>query len=137
MSAIASIAVSDGEATPVTHTFDPLRIDGDVAYYVNRAPGYAVGFERLSLSVAPPTKQSRLYKVRLRAGFPVMEVPVTATYSGIAPAPSKAFEHGFDLVLFCPERGTLQQRKNMRYLLGNVLVNSQIISAIDSLANVW
>lgn len=137
MSAIASIAVSDGESTPVTHTFDPKKVDGDIAFWENRGSGIPIGFERLSLGVVPPTKNNHLYKVRLRGAFPVMEVLNSATYSGIYPAPTKAFENGFDLTLFCPERGTEQQRKNMRTILGNILVNSIFVSGLEKLANVW
>lgn len=140
MAAFAQIAVNDGETTPVSHPFEPKVILGDVAHYENRANGIAVGYERLSIGVQRPTKNSRLYKVRVRMNLPVMEVVNASTYNGITPAPTKAYDLGAECVFFLPERSTKQQRKNLRTLFYNTLAfagNSQVFAAIDDLANVW
>lgn len=137
MSAIAQIAVADGASTPVTRNFDPLRIDGNVAHWEDRVGGIPVGYGRLALSVIPPSKQSRIYKVRLRMGLPVMEVQLSGTYNGLVPVPSKAFENGVDMTFFCPERAVESQRKDLRVLTMHLLENAIVVQALEKLANVY
>lgn len=138
MAAFAQIAVNDGESTPVSHPFDPKVILGDVAHFENRASGIALAYERMSIGVQRPSKNSRLYKVRLRMALPIMEVVTASTYNGITPAPTKAYEVGVDCVFFFPERSTKQQRKNTRVLFANTVNGvGQAIAAIEDLANIW
>lgn len=137
MAAFAAIPVSDGESTPIVHTYTPKRIEGGTAFYENRASGIAEAFERLSVTVSDPVKSGNLYKVRIRLAVPKMEVVNSSTYSGITPAPTKAYECGADLVFFFPKRSIAQDRKNIRYLLAAILVNAGVIAAVDSLENVY
>lgn len=139
MAAFATLTLNDGEVTPVAHAFDPKVILGDVAHFENRISGIALAYERLSIGVQRPTKNSRLYKVRIRMALPVMEVVNASTYNGITPAPTKAYDVGCDTVFFFPERSTKQQRKNLRTLVGNLMTsgNAQTSGAMDDLANIW
>lgn len=137
MPAIGNIVINDGESTPVAHTFAPLSVTGPLAIYEDRAGGISVGFPRISLSVLPPSKTSRLTKVRAKLVYPVLEVVNSSTYSGITPAPTKAYDVTADLTFFMPERSTLQQRKNLNALFKNFLANAAWTAVVENLEAVY
>jgi hypothetical protein len=119
MSAIGSIKLSSilgatGVTTSATvgvdKTFDPEGfIAPGVARYVDRSAGIAVGYPSFSMSVRPPTKASRIYRVTSKLFLPTLET-VGNAYNGITPGPTLAY--GLLGVMECmlPERSTLAER---------------------------
>jgi hypothetical protein len=91
-------------------TLSPERISNGVARWVDRAATAYVGAVSMTLSIRPPTKDSRVSKVTHMLHFPVLETNGDSSASGILPAPTKAFELMYKAEWFLPERSTLAQR---------------------------
>jgi len=110
MPALTSIALADREATPVTHTFTPLSLNGGVAKFVNNASGVPIGFETLSASLRLVGNR---YKYKQVLYLPVVQ---TETINGISlPKVIRAnfgsMEYVFDA------SSTLQERKNLQGMM--------------------
>ncbi len=121
MPAIAALTLNDAEATPVAHTFSPDSIQDGVARWVDRSGGISLGFPVLSMSLRPPTKTSRTYKLMIKVTVPTLEVTSPSTSSGIQPAPTLAYNDLGTLEMVFHERSTKQQRKNLfAYMLGGM-----------------
>lgn len=133
MTAIASIVLADGQATPVNHTFAPVTIDrAGIAIYNDRASGIALGYPQLTLFVRQPVKGSRAVKVVGKVVTPILEVTSPSTATGIQPAPTKAYDLLFNFDFVLPERSTLLQRKDILAFAKNLLANANITSAVES-----
>jgi hypothetical protein len=135
MAAIAPIAVNDGQATPVTHTYNPVQT-GDLATFKRNGDTAVpvVGFESVVLSLKEANGSSEAVnraKVTLR--IPVLETPTGGTPSGYVAPPRVAYFMMATLEFILPNRSTAGQRKDLRYLAGNLLTNSQVIALIDTL----
>jgi hypothetical protein len=94
----------------VDKTFDPEGfIAPGVARWVDRAAGIAVGYPFVSLSVRPPTKASRIYRVTAKVGLPTLET-VGNAYNGITPGPTLAYQCLGIMEFMLPERSTAAER---------------------------
>lgn len=144
MPALASIAINDGQATPVAHTFSPVRIDEKgVASFYDRSGGIAIGFPRFTISLKEPVNpvragsssdaKKRNYKAILTFDVPVLESTSAATGSGIAPAPTVAYVHSGRLEMNLPERGTLSNRNDLVAYFVNALSNTTVKSVLQNL----
>jgi len=122
MSAFAQIKVSsildlaqavktDDAAIGVDSTFDPEPQVAGVARWVDRSGGIAIGQPVLTLSIRPPTKTSRMYKVTLKLVSPTLEQTSASTMTGIQPAPTKAYDCTTVCEIMLPERSTLAERQ--------------------------
>lgn len=125
MAAISTIKVSsilDGvakttdAAVGVDETFSPVDKVNGVARWENRAvttsnpDGVAIGFPTLSLSIRPPSKSSRVYKVTVKLVSPTLEQTSPSTATGIQPAPTVAYNCTGICDILLPERSTLAER---------------------------
>lgn len=138
MSAIANILLADGLATPVVHTFNPVRIDPmGVASWADRAGGIALGYPVVTFNLRPPTKASRVYKVTGKVVTPVLEVTSPSTSTGIQPAPTKAYDLTFNFDFILPERSTLAQRKDALAYAKNILASAVVTSAVNDFEAVY
>lgn len=139
MTAFANISINDGQATPVAHTFTARRLDAGVAKWQDISGGIAVGFPTLTASLREPIKGSKVpvYKATLKITLPVLEVVNSSTYSGITPAPTKAYDVIANVDIIMPERSVLQDRKNIRAYLVNALAQADILSMIQDLNMVY
>lgn len=130
-----TIAIQDGAATPVTHTFNPQSIDSNgVATYKERVSGVPIGQPQLSLSVRAPAGNSTTYKVTGRLTMPqVVETTDSAgkTVKSVDYAPLGTFE------FVLPVKADKIDRTNIRVLLSNALKNATVVSMIDDLEGVW
>lgn len=144
MPALAALTINDGQATPVAHTFSPVRIDEKgVASFYDRSGGVAIGFPRFTVSLKEPVNPvkaglssdptKRNYKAVITIDVPIMESTSAATGSGIAPAPTVAYVHGARLEITLPERGTLANRNDLIAYIGNSLSNATVKSIIQNL----
>lgn len=125
MGAIANLVAYDGEATPLAHTFTPV--------FVRNENGKQVALYRESVSGVPydasPTvtlsqerlAKSKLTKLTARVAIPVMESVSGQNASGYTAPPAVAYTVTGEFVMFVPGRSTTTQRKNMRYLMLNLL----------------
>jgi len=137
MPAIGNIVINDGAATPVAHTFAPVAVNGDLASYADRSGGISVGYPTITASLAAPSKTSRLYKARIKVVMPVLETISNSTMSGIAPAPTKAYDITADMTFLMPERSTLQDRKNILAFAKNLLANAVVTALVENNETVY
>lgn len=84
-----------------------------IATWVDRSGGIAIGYPRLTMSVRPPTKASRVYKVTVKLVLPTLEQTSASTATGIQPAPTKAYDCSCIMEFFLPERSTLLERQTL------------------------
>lgn len=126
MSAIASITVYDGAATPVAHTL--------VAKSVTRSAGKVVAEWREALASVPEYAQVRLtmsiellkskvYKVESRVVVPVMETVSGQNAAGYTAAPKVAYENTMINTGFFHERSDVTGRRLARQISVNLSGN--------------
>lgn len=125
MSAIAAVKLSGildhslarlttSATVGVDSTLNPERIDPNgIARWVDRSGGIAIGYPMLSMSVRPPTKASRVYKVQLKLVLPTLEQTSPSTATGIQPAPTKAYDCTCVMEFMLPERSTQAERQKL------------------------
>lgn len=128
----SSVTLNDGQASPVAHTFAPLSLVGTEARHVDRSSGISVGYPILTTAVTLPTKQQKMTKIRLKLAVPVMEVVNSSTYSGITPAPTKAYDVTFDGTFFLPERSTLSARKDLLAYVKNLVAHANTAALVET-----
>lgn len=132
MSAIGSIAILDGQATPVTHTFYPVQSDPSAVYRENLSSLALVGQGTISLEVRSKASDS-LQRIRLSLVLPALETATGANSAGYTAAPKVAYTNTATLDFILPARGTAAQRKDLRVLLSNLLLNAQVIDSVENL----
>lgn len=138
MSAFSPIVISDGQTTPVAHTFSPVKIDSiGVAKFADRATGIAIGFPALTFSLRSPNKTSRNYKLMAKVVVPTLEVTSPSTASGLQPAPTKAYDLIATIEFVLPERSTSVERANLLAYAKNFLANSNITNAVNSFEEIY
>lgn len=137
MPAFTALTINDGLATPVAHTFAQKTLIGTEATYVDRSSGITVGYPTVVVNSMPPTKTSRLSKVRMKVVLPVLEVVNASTYNGITPAPTKAYDLTFDAMFFLPERCTLAQRKDILAYAKNLLANALTTALVETQETIY
>jgi hypothetical protein len=84
-----------------------------IASWVDRSGGIAIGYPRFTMSVRPPTKGSRIYKVLAKLVLPTLEQTSPSTMTGIQPAPTKAYDCTCVMEFMLPERSTLAERQKL------------------------
>lgn len=128
MPQIAALTVLDGQATPVSHTFSPVRVDSEgVAKYEDRISGIAIAFPTVSLSLKDPAnKQTGNYKAMVKVSIPVLEQTTTVSANGINPQPTVAYTLYADVRFTIPARSLAAERANLQAYVENVL--SQVVT---------
>lgn len=135
MAAIAPIAIQDGQATPVTHTFNPIATT-PATYHRNGLTGVpTVGEEEIlvSLSRKPGSAAESINKARITIKVPVLETTAGGTVAGYEAPPRVAYFVQANLEVMLPNRSTEAQRKDLRVMLKNLLSDTQVVNVIDKL----
>lgn len=135
MSAIAPIAIVDGQGTPVTHTYNPIQAVDPATYSRNGDTAVPiVGQESVLLSLKMGASASEaVNRAKMTLRIPVLETPDGGTSSGYVAPPKVAYYLQATVDLFLPNRCTSAQRKDLRILLSNLLLNSQVVSLVDTM----
>lgn len=139
MAAVAPLTVSDGQLTPVVHTFAPRRLgDGNannsmMVEYEDRVGGVVVGFPKISIMMRYPDKNLRSTKVTIKVTRPVLETVSNSTVSGIAPAPTLSYVPLFSGEFVLPERSALADRRDILAYVRNLLANVVVTDAVHNL----
>lgn len=89
--------------TLTTTTWTPERMKGDVAFYSDTTEAIVELRKTLSVSIAPPTKTSKLYKVRTKLTLPVAD-PITGQYS---------YSNTFDSTFLLPKASDASSRGDL------------------------
>lgn len=138
MAALAAVTATDGETTPVNHSFTPLGPDKDGIQWFEQttpAPANALAAKRVSVSIkraVPGKQQNGVARLILRLWYPVMETLSTSD-SGIIPPPTVAYQLYAEVRYVIPERSTEQERKNLRVLLINFGASGIITDVLQKL----
>ena len=132
MASITSIAISDGKATPVTHTFQPIRSGENAEWRTADSSLPLVGQE--SLSTKYSRTKSGMNVVTMVLNLPALETATGANASGYTASPKVAYFHKVKVEFLLPERGTPAQRTDLRALLRSALANALVIDVVDNLA---
>lgn len=129
MPAIGNIAITDAEGTPVTHTFAPVKTDGNNASLANRSATTPSGYETLRITLKEPASSKGAYQ--LSGG---MNDPVEATVDGqvvVVRNNSASFSVNFS------QQSTAQERKNTLKLLSNLFAHATVVSMAENLEPIY
>lgn len=130
-----AIAIKDGAATPVTHTYSPTSILAGLAQWNERVSGGSlIGQPTITWSVRAPTKQSPTYKMTGKLSVPKV-VTVTDTTGKTVTSVDYTNLISFDIVV--SDRSSEQERKDLRVLASNLLLDPTIVAAVDKVEGVW
>lgn len=145
MAAAISIVLADALATPVNHTFIPIGKDqNNVFWYEDQSQANALGYWKLSLEVKKPlpgapgaqSGTDRVVRVKATLHEPAMETLGTAD-NGLPPPPTISYISRGSFEFILPERSTLQNRKDVRKMLMNLIADAAVVAAVESLQPVW
>lgn len=135
MAAIANIVLADALGTPVNHTFAPAKTMADYAVLEDRAAGFYIGFNKLTMSLQRPKGASntsnRNLKLSIGVETPKLETPSNSTVSGIAPGPTVSYRPMAKLEFVFPDRSSLQDRKDLQKYVLQLLSNSFVTDAVE------
>lgn len=133
MAAIASISIND--SVPGAHVFNPIQSVDPATYSRNGVAGMpVVGEEQIFLSLKNGARTSEaVNRVKVTLRIPVLETPAGGTPSGYVASPRVAYHLMVNAEFILPNRSTALQREDLRVMLSNLLLNSQVVSLIDDL----
>jgi hypothetical protein len=126
----SNLTLTDAAGTPVNHTFVPTQASPDLTVWSEVAGGVPIGFSKASLSVA--TNGNNVTRVKGKLVIPVLETISGENDSGYAAAPQLAYEElgSFEFVMH--PRSTLQQRKDLKAMLIDLMSDAVVTSAVES-----
>ena len=133
MSAIGNIAINDGQATPVLHTFVPYQTTPLPAWNDTVTGLSTVLQSTIKVLAAKCDTKSGLFKVTLEIALPVGEVVTGQNAAGYTAAPKVAFVAKCVQTWFLPLRSTEQQRKDLRVLTNGLLSAGQVTALLEKL----
>lgn len=132
MAQIANIVVADGASTPVNHTFSPVASSPVAIYRENLATLPVIGQGRVELSNKSGANAS-LQRVKISLALPALETISGENAAGYTAAPKVAYTNVVVIDMMLPARGTVQQRKDLRLMLSNLLKDAQVVDLVDNL----
>lgn len=145
MANAVNIVLADAQATPVNHTFIPLGKDSnDVFWFEDQSQANSLGYWKLSVQFkrvlpgAPgqAAKSDRINRVILALHEPTLETLGTAD-NGLTPPFTIAYITRSKTEFLLPERGTTQNRKDIRKMAQGMLGDAQIIALTENLIPIF
>lgn len=141
MSALASMKLSSllsptllstSTTVGVDKTLDPEGfVSPGVARWVDRSGGVSVGYPSVTLSVRPPTKASRIYRVTAKLALPTLEAVSGANLAGFTPPAQVAYQNQAIMEFMLHERSTQAERLILLSLVTSLFATT--ITASDAL----
>lgn len=132
MSQIAPISVADGKATPATHVFNPVTSAPEAFYRESNSALPMVGQGTMS-SMLKTQPQAAVQRIRIKLALPALETASGQNASGYTAAPKVAYSNDVVVEFILNSRGTVDQRKDLRVMLSNLLKDAQIVDLVDNL----
>jgi hypothetical protein len=133
MPAFGTITINDGASTPVAHVFSPTKIDGDKAFYANRASGTPAKYEVLTISNRDPLNGSQVNRVEY-----TLDIPVVADGSDPAVKAGTVIRTlRWQCTELIPSTSTLQERKDGRALFKNLMADTVVTAVSENLEHVY
>lgn len=141
MAIATPISLSDAQATPVAHVFNPIGLDDKRTFwFVDSSAANAIGNWKISVEISYPpaakdgdNSSKRTNRVRVGLHEPVLETVSNNTVSGIAPAPTVAYIPRSFHEFVMPERAVSIDRKSLRKMSYNLLNDANIVGVIENL----
>lgn len=133
------ITIKDGAATPADHVFSPVSTLNGSARFENQASSTTlVGREGLTVSLKRASAQKGSQRTT-NATSVMITVPVLVDGNGSSGEVEKIVLHTLRATaeIVVDPRATADQRKNIRVLLANALLNASIGQAADNAENFW
>lgn len=131
MAQIADIVINDGAAPTVAHTFKPVATSPRAMYREGISNLPLVGQGQLMIGTGVPG--AALQRVKVTLALPALETATGQNSDGYTAAPKVAYTNTVQIEFLLPSRGTAQQRKDLRVMLANCLLNAQVVDAVDNL----
>lgn len=135
----ANIVINDGAAVPVAHTFSPIGKDEKGILWFEQttpAPPNPMAAKRISYRQTRGLPGANKLNQSGKAIY-VLWIPTTETMStsssGVIPPPQLAYKQAGRFEFDLPERGSTQERKDLRILAANLLAHASTVSTIDTL----
>lgn len=125
MAAIAPITINDGQATPVAVTFSPENQTPNAFSFVDRTPGVAAGFRRLTIGNKFAGGTSQVNRAKYTVEYPVLQ-----TVNGVS---SVAYTLRGTVDVILPNYATDAERKNLFAFISNGLSNTLVRGAVRDL----
>lgn len=135
MGNITTIVVPDAAATPVNHTFSPVKVNGDSAVMLEKSSANSLGYWPLTLTQRAPVAGSpeKVYRTKIALAIPVM---FDETINGVV-RPSLGYTMRANVEFVCPAEATLQNRKDLRKIIAGILNDAQTISMVEAQDNLY
>lgn len=143
MPAFAAMSVNDSAA--VAHTFNPVKIENNVAIHQDQSGGVPILFPTIGISLKMPSvgKNGEVSSANTRVCRTIMTVdlPTGETLgtsgSGYTPPPTVAYVNRAKLEVIAPERSTLTNRKDVRSYVYNALNLTYVKNVIEDLQAIY
>jgi len=143
MPAFAAMTINDSAA--VAKTFNPVKIENNVAIHQDQSGGVPILFPTIGLSLKMPTpaKNGEVSSANTRVCRSIMTVdlPTGETLgtsgSGYTPPPTVAYVNRAKLEVISPERSTLTNRKDVRAFVYNALNLSYTKNVFEDLQAIY
>lgn len=145
MAAAVNIVLADALATPVNHTFIPIGKDqNNVFWYEDQSQSNALGYWKLSIAMTKPlpggpsqvSVSDRVVRVKLAMHEPTLETLGTAD-NGLTPPPTIAYITRGSVEFILPERSSVQNRKDIRKMLGLLIADAAVVAAVEQFIPVY
>jgi len=149
MPAIAAIAINNGEASPVSHSFSPLGQDAKTGiwWYEDQSPRVnstsPLGWPRIGILTrrnqqagVGESAKNRVNKVEVTLALPYMETLGTND-SGLTPAPTVAYIDRAKVEFFLSERDDIAMRKDVLAFSKNLLSHATITDLVQNLTTLY
>lgn len=136
MANIANLVLADGQGTPVNKTFSPISADPGLATWKDRTAGIALGMPTVTLGTRLSNGTEGSFKTTARVILPVMEV-ISGSDGGYTPAPKVAYQMLANLEIVCPNRSVLQNRKDIKAFIKNLLLDAVMTNAVENFEPVF
>lgn len=136
MPSIGSITINDGQATPVSHVFNPLQT-APALFRENGAGLPQIGEPEIVASSKAARGADAVNRVKLTLRLPYLEETSGATSGGYVAPPKLAYHEQVTIEFLMPVRSNADQRKDLRVMAANLLADSQIIAMVDDLSSLY
>lgn len=133
MANITTIVVPDAAATPVNHTFTPVKTNGESAVFLEQSSASSIGYWPMTLIQRAPLAGSteKVYRSKLSLAVPIV---YNETINGVN-RPSLGYTLRCNVEFVVPQEAVLQDRKNLRKLVVGILNDPSFIAMVESQQN--
>lgn len=140
MAQAVNIVLADALASPVNHTFIPIGpMDGYDMVFEDQSQASANGYWRIGVSQKRPRQQKvagGAIRTRVVLMEPVLEAIAPAA-SGLTQPPTVAYTPQVVVEFVVSDRASQQERKHLRKMVANLLVEAQVTAMVENLTPVW